>query len=100
MPLQSTSLSKGFKLYGIFSFKLLQLSKRCFFIWDLKRYTDVSKITGGAQSWREYLTIPNILKQFNPDLQGFSTGIYFSKKKDILQIFLMNLKVYLKIKNI
>jgi len=41
-----------------------------------KRFPEVSFALGGAQSWREYLTIPNILKQFNPDLQGFSTGSF------------------------
>ena len=30
--------------------------------------------TGGQGTWRDYLTLPNILKEFNPLLQGFSTG--------------------------
>lgn len=28
---------------------------------------------GGDKTWREYLTIPNILKEFNPNLYGYST---------------------------
>lgn len=27
---------------------------------------------GGQQSWRNFLTIPNILKEFNPNLYGYS----------------------------
>lgn len=30
--------------------------------------------TGGEGTWREYLTLPNILKEFNPNLTGYSTG--------------------------
>lgn len=30
--------------------------------------------SGGDATWREYLTLPNILKEFNPNLKGFSTG--------------------------
>lgn len=29
---------------------------------------------GGQGTWREYLTLPNILKEFNPKLRGYSTG--------------------------
>ncbi|KAJ9576074.1 hypothetical protein L9F63_007039, partial [Diploptera punctata] len=29
---------------------------------------------GGQLSWREYLTLPNILKEFNPNLVGYSFG--------------------------
>lgn len=29
-------------------------------------------LTGGEKTWRQYLTIPNILKEFNPDLIGYS----------------------------
>ena len=28
---------------------------------------------GGLSSWKEYLTIPNILKNFNPKIYGYST---------------------------
>ena len=28
---------------------------------------------GGEKTWREFLTIPNILKVFNPNIYGFST---------------------------
>lgn len=31
-------------------------------------------LLGGQGSWREYLTLPNILKKFNPNLIGYSTG--------------------------
>jgi len=41
-----------------------------------KRFPEVSFALGGGKTWREYLTIPNILKQFNPDLTGFSTGAF------------------------
>ena len=27
---------------------------------------------GGLQSWRQFLTVPNIIKEFNPNLYGFS----------------------------
>jgi len=33
---------------------------------------------GGELSWREALTIPNILKEFNPKLRGYSDGSAFS----------------------
>jgi hypothetical protein len=29
---------------------------------------------GGQSDWRQYLTLPNILKQFNPNVTGYSTG--------------------------
>lgn len=29
---------------------------------------------GGQQSWRNFLTLPNILKEFNPKLYGYSTA--------------------------
>lgn len=31
-------------------------------------------LTGGQDTWREHLTLPNILKMFNPKLTGYSTG--------------------------
>ncbi|CAH1176850.1 unnamed protein product [Phaedon cochleariae] len=34
----------------------------------------VSWCAGGQGTWREYLTLPNILKEFNPNLTGYSTG--------------------------
>ncbi|KAF7281734.1 hypothetical protein GWI33_004295 [Rhynchophorus ferrugineus] len=34
----------------------------------------VSWCAGGEGSWRQYLTLPNILKEFNPNLRGYSTG--------------------------
>lgn len=32
----------------------------------------VSYSIGGEKTWREFLTIPNILKEFNPNLYGYS----------------------------
>lgn len=29
---------------------------------------------GGQSSWRNFLTLPNILKEFNPNLYGYSLG--------------------------
>lgn len=29
---------------------------------------------GGEATWRDYLTLPNILKEFNPGLKGYSVG--------------------------
>ncbi|XP_056640507.1 phospholipase B1, membrane-associated-like [Diorhabda sublineata] len=34
----------------------------------------VSWCAGGEGTWREFLTLPNILKEFNPNLKGFSLG--------------------------
>ncbi|CRL02307.1 CLUMA_CG015368, isoform A [Clunio marinus] len=34
----------------------------------------VSFSIGGEKTWREYLTIPNILKEFNPNVYGYSVG--------------------------
>lgn len=31
-------------------------------------------IPGGQNTWREFLTLPNILKEINPKLVGYSTG--------------------------
>jgi hypothetical protein len=31
-------------------------------------------VQGGDETWRTVLTLPNILKEFNPALIGFSTG--------------------------
>lgn len=32
------------------------------------------KVAGGQGTWKEFLTIPNILKVFNPKLFGYSYG--------------------------
>ncbi|CAH0693118.1 unnamed protein product [Chilo suppressalis] len=37
-------------------------------------YRGVSWCAGGDSTWREFLTLPNILKVYNPNLRGFSTG--------------------------
>ncbi|XP_051171252.1 phospholipase B1, membrane-associated-like [Leptopilina boulardi] len=36
-----------------------------------------SAIGGGQNSWRKYLTLPNILKEFNPNLIGYSQSDSF-----------------------
>lgn len=37
-------------------------------------FRGVSFPIGGDRTWREYLTIPNILKEYNPNLYGYSMG--------------------------
>ncbi|KAK6633750.1 hypothetical protein RUM43_001338 [Polyplax serrata] len=37
-------------------------------------YRGVSWCAGGEGTWRQYLTLPNILKEFNPKLKGYSRG--------------------------
>ncbi|XP_046667752.1 phospholipase B1, membrane-associated-like [Homalodisca vitripennis] len=37
-------------------------------------YRGVSWCAGGEGTWREFLTVPNILKMFNPRLSGYSVG--------------------------
>ncbi|XP_050522335.1 phospholipase B1, membrane-associated-like [Daktulosphaira vitifoliae] len=37
-------------------------------------YRGVSLTGGGTGTWREFLTLPNILKEFNPNLFGYSYG--------------------------
>ncbi|XP_039301947.1 phospholipase B1, membrane-associated [Solenopsis invicta] len=34
----------------------------------------VTAAGGGQGTWREYLTLPNILKEFNPNLMGYALG--------------------------
>lgn len=41
----------------------------------------VSWSIGGQGTWHKYLTIPNILKEFNPKLYGYSLGDGFSTFK-------------------
>ena len=48
----------------------------------------VSFVTGGEGSWRDTLTLANIIKEFNPDLKGMSFGktrafIPLSKQKGV-----------------
>nr|CAD7578918.1 unnamed protein product [Timema californicum] len=38
-------------------------------------------MAGGQNTWREFLTLPNILKEFNPDLIGYSLGDSLSHQK-------------------
>ncbi|KAE9543230.1 hypothetical protein AGLY_003141 [Aphis glycines] len=40
----------------------------------LIEYRGVSWAAGGEATWRNYLTLPNILKEFNPGLKGYSVG--------------------------
>ncbi|KAF4533427.1 hypothetical protein B566_EDAN001152 [Ephemera danica] len=37
---------------------------------------------GGQANWRKYLTLPNIIKEFNPNLIGYSTGDGYSYSKN------------------
>ena len=39
-----------------------------------KDYPEVSFAMGGAGDWRTVTTLPNLLRQFNPNLIGFSAG--------------------------
>ncbi len=43
---------------------------------------------GGLSDWREYLTLPNILKNFNPHIYGYSTqkGLYRVPNNDALNV--------------
>nr|KAF7400042.1 hypothetical protein H0235_015779 [Vespula pensylvanica] len=41
----------------------------------------VSAAGGGQNTWREYMTLPNILKEFNPNLYGYSSGDYSTLEK-------------------
>ncbi|XP_046738835.1 phospholipase B1, membrane-associated isoform X2 [Diprion similis] len=42
----------------------------------------VSWSGGGQSSWREYLTLPNIIKVFNPNLIGYALSDSFSTHKE------------------
>lgn len=48
------------------------VSQSCSDIEVLFSFQGVSFSIGGEKTWREYLTIPNILKEFNPSLYGYS----------------------------
>ena len=39
-------------------------------------------ISGGQETWRKILTLPNILKEFNPSLMGYSLGESFAHYED------------------
>ncbi|KAF5289645.1 hypothetical protein FQA39_LY15003 [Lamprigera yunnana] len=41
---------------------------------NMIEYRGLSWCIGGQATWRTYLTLPNILKEFNSNLTGFSTG--------------------------
>ena len=38
-------------------------------------FPQVSFAMGGAGDWRTVTTIPNLIKMFNPGVQGFSLGL-------------------------
>lgn len=38
-------------------------------------------LKGGKSDWRKFVTLPNILKEFNPKLIGFATGDSLSHQK-------------------
>ncbi|KAF3422773.1 hypothetical protein E2986_11347, partial [Frieseomelitta varia] len=42
----------------------------------------ISASIGGEETWRKYLTLPNILKEFNPKLIGYSLGDSVSTEPD------------------
>jgi hypothetical protein len=50
---------------------------KCYLIFYAKitRILGVSFSIGGEKDWRTFLTIPNILKEFNKNLYGYSTGL-------------------------
>lgn len=39
-------------------------------------------LKGGQGTWREHLTIPNMLKEFNPNLIGYSLGDSYTYHKE------------------
>ncbi|XP_037036130.1 phospholipase B1, membrane-associated-like [Bradysia coprophila] len=41
----------------------------------------VSGTIGGQNTWRKYLTLPNMIKEFNPDLYGYSSSDGYSTDK-------------------
>lgn len=41
----------------------------------------ISWSIGGDADWRKYLTLPNILKEFNPNLYGYSLSAGYSHQK-------------------
>ncbi|XP_068085076.1 phospholipase B1, membrane-associated-like isoform X1 [Anabrus simplex] len=45
-----------------------------FALGTLIEHRGVSWCAGGEGTWRQFLTLPNILKEFNPNLRGYSTG--------------------------
>lgn len=46
----------------------------CFLPAVIRQYRGVSWSAGGNDEYEEALTLPNILKKFNPQLRGYSTG--------------------------
>ena len=52
--------------FGALSFTLIDL---------FVEYRGISFSIGGDKTIKSYLTLPNILKEYNPDLTGYSLGI-------------------------
>lgn len=50
----------------------------------------VSWSIGGEENWRKFLTLPNILKEFNPNLYGYSLSKGLSHQKLSKYVFLPN----------
>ncbi|XP_043486431.1 phospholipase B1, membrane-associated-like [Polistes fuscatus] len=63
------SLSAG---TGIFGSNLLHI---------LIENRGVTAAGGGQDTWRKFLTLPNILKEFNPNLYGYAEGDYSTLEK-------------------
>lgn len=43
----------------------------------------ISLTIGGLKTWRQFLTIPNILKEYNPKLYGYSVADGYSPKTSL-----------------
>lgn len=63
------SLTAGF---GVLSSDILSI---------ITEYRGLVFTAGGQESWREYLTLPNILKVFNPNIYGYSWATSLSTEK-------------------
>jgi phospholipase B1 len=50
----------------------MEMSLRFFLFKNGREYREVSFSVGGQTTWREVVTLPNILKIFNPNLYGAS----------------------------
>ncbi|XP_076389006.1 phospholipase B1, membrane-associated-like isoform X2 [Megachile rotundata] len=58
---------------GIFAMNLMQV---------LIENRGAAASIGGQGNWRTYLTLPNILKEFNPNLIGYSLGDTYTSNPD------------------
>lgn len=65
----------GIQFSGIENDNTMNTWLQSFFMPVFQRAANPFKVfLGGEGTWREYLTLPNILKEFNPRLTGYSTG--------------------------